>query len=80
MTRRSVFGVAAGFAAATMLPAAAIAASTSAGPGAPPISGVKPMSSGFVKTSDGTEIFFKDWGPIGRPADPLPPWLAAFGR
>lgn len=69
MTRRSVFGVAAGFAAATMLPAAAIAASTSAGPGAPPKSGVKRMSSGFVKTSDGTEIFFKDWGP--KDAQPI---------
>ena len=27
------------------------------------------MSSGFVKTSDGTEIFFKDWGP--KDAQPI---------
>ena len=69
MTRRSVFGVAAGFAATTMLPAAAIAASTSATPGATLKNGVKRMSSGFVKTSDGTEIFFKDWGP--KDAQPI---------
>lgn len=27
------------------------------------------MSSGFVKTGDGTEIFYKDWGP--RDAQPI---------
>ena len=27
------------------------------------------MSSGFIKTSDGTEIFFKDWGP--KDAQPI---------
>jgi len=27
------------------------------------------MSSGFIKTADGTEIFYKDWGP--KPAQPI---------
>lgn len=63
MTRRGVFGIAAGFAATTMLPVRASATTQGATSGATHRTGETSMSSGFVKTADGTEIFFKDWGP-----------------
>ncbi|QTL04370.1 alpha/beta hydrolase [Aquabacter sp. L1I39] len=63
MTRRGVFGIAAGLAATTMLPVRASASTKGATSGANHRTGETSMSSGFVKTADGTEIFFKDWGP-----------------
>lgn len=69
MTRRSVVGIAAGLAAATMISGEAMANGTSAISGAAPTKGKTRMSSGFVKTADGTEIFFKDWGP--KDAQPI---------
>lgn len=69
MTRREVFGIAAGLAATTMIPATAMASKEGAGSGVAPLNGAHQMSSGFVKTADGTEIFFKDWGP--KDAQPI---------
>ncbi len=69
MTRRGVFGIAAGLAATTILPASAVAGNPGANSGATPKDGETRMSSGFVKTKDGTEIFYKDWGP--KDAQPI---------
>ncbi|MDQ0839347.1 non-heme chloroperoxidase [Sphingomonas faeni] len=61
LSRRAAFLGAAGAAAATVFaPAAAIAQSRN-----PKASGDIYMSSGYVKTKDGIDIFFKDWGPRG---------------
>jgi non-heme chloroperoxidase len=69
MNRRDLIGAAAGLAAATMIPASAIAGDPGATSGATTSHGDNRMSSGFVKTADGTEIFFKDWGP--KDAQPI---------
>jgi non-heme chloroperoxidase len=65
LSRRTVVIAAAGAAAATLLPAAALARSTITNTS----TGVPRMSSGFVKTKDGTDIFYKDWGP--KDAQPI---------
>jgi non-heme chloroperoxidase len=61
MSRRAVIIASAGAAAATLLPTATSARPTPNNPTPP--TGVSKMSSGFVTTTDGTDIFFKDWGP-----------------
>jgi non-heme chloroperoxidase len=65
VSRREVLAGAAGFAAATLIPTGAFPRTmthqTSRGD--------NEMSSGFVTTEDGTEIFFKDWGP--KSAQPI---------
>jgi non-heme chloroperoxidase len=65
LSRRSVVAGAAGVAAATWLPATTGVAQTLSNP----VYGDTIMSSGYVKTKDGTEIFFKDWGP--KTAQPI---------
>ncbi|SHO66637.1 Pimeloyl-ACP methyl ester carboxylesterase [Pseudoxanthobacter soli DSM 19599] len=69
MSRRGIFGVVAGVAATAILPATASAASSQIKSVATGMSGKPRMSSGFVKTADGTEIYFKDWGP--KDAQPI---------
>ncbi len=69
MNRRELVGMAAGLAATTMFSASAIASTVTANSGATKTNGETRMSSGFVKTADGTEIFFKDWGP--KDAQPI---------
>lgn len=65
VSRRAVVLSAGGIAAAAMVPAIALAQRNQPyQPNGDPI-----MSSGYVKTKDGTEIFFKDWGP--RDAQPI---------
>ena len=63
-TRRTVLAGSLGIASAAVL--GGQARSQPAAPSGPavrqPTAGATTMSSGFVKTSDGTEIFFKDWG------------------
>ncbi len=62
LSRRAVV-IASTAAAATAAAALMLPAMTFASPLAPKPHGVFRMSSGFIKTSDGTEIFYKDWGP-----------------
>ena len=62
LSRRAVV-IASTAAAATAAAALMLPAMTFASPLAPKPHGVFGMSSGFIKTSDGTEIFYKDWGP-----------------
>lgn len=59
LSRRAVIFGSGTVAAATLLPQIAFADS----PLAPKQDGVTGMSSGFIKTKDGTDIFYKDWGP-----------------
>jgi non-heme chloroperoxidase len=66
LTRRSVVAAAAGLSAASLLPAGVFAQAI---PSNQQPKGDHPMSSGFVKTKDGTEIFYKDWGP--KSAQPI---------
>ncbi|WP_441473366.1 alpha/beta fold hydrolase [Bosea sp. RAF48] len=58
-SRREAVATLAGAASAAFLPAAAFAQSSTATSGP---KGKTQMSSGFVKTKDGVEIFYKDWG------------------
>ena len=60
LTRRSVVAAAAGASVASLLPTGAFAQSLAS---TQHPKGDHPMSSGFVRTNDGTEIFYKDWGP-----------------
>ncbi|MES2020039.1 MAG: alpha/beta hydrolase [Pseudomonadota bacterium] len=63
-SRRAVLVGTASVAAATLLPTA-----TFARPLPPKHTGDTKMASGFIKTKDGTEIFYKDWGP--KDAQPI---------
>nr|WP_206245025.1 alpha/beta hydrolase [Novosphingobium terrae] len=65
LSRRHVIVSGAVAATAPWLPTAALAKASSH----PTPHGDTIMSSGFVKTQDGTEIFYKDWGP--RDAQPI---------
>ena len=66
VTRRDILAGAGSVAVATMLPVPAFAqASTSLDSS----QGGAQMSSGYVKTRDGIEIFYKDWGP--KDAQPI---------
>ncbi len=64
LSRRSVVIASASAVAATLLPTIAFAS-----PLPPRPNGVTKMSSGFIKTKDGTDIFYKDWGP--KEAQPI---------
>ena len=66
-SRRSVLGTGLAAAAALCLPAAASAADRSVRPAITPR--VKGETMGMFKTKDGTEIFYKDWGP--KTAQPI---------
>jgi len=59
-SRREAVATLAGAASAAFLPNAALAQSSTEASGP---KGKTQMSSGFVKTKDGVEIFYKDWGP-----------------
>ena len=66
ITRRATLASMAAVSAVSLMPAAAFAQ-----PASPPKNAKGPtkMSSGYVKTKDGVEIFFKDWGP--KTAQPI---------
>jgi len=59
-SRREAVATLAGAAGAAFVPNVALAQSSAASSGP---KGKTQMSSGFVKTKDGVEIFYKDWGP-----------------
>jgi non-heme chloroperoxidase len=60
LNRRGVIAGTAGLAAANLLSAPVFAQTKTSHPAS---RGDHEMSSGFIKTADGTEIFYKDWGP-----------------
>ena len=64
MSRRAVVLAAGGAAATALMPGIALAKQTSKRS-----NGAINMGSGFVKTKDGTDIFYKDWGP--KDAQPI---------
>ncbi|TWF52273.1 alpha/beta fold hydrolase [Neorhizobium alkalisoli] len=64
LSRRHTLIAGAALSAATAIPSFAFAASTSAKP-----KGNTEMTESFVKTKDGVEIFYKDWGP--KDAQPI---------
>ncbi len=64
LSRRSVVIASASAVAATLLPTMTFALPLPLQP-----NGVPRMSSGFIKTKDGTDIFYKDWGP--KEAQPI---------
>jgi len=72
LTRRGVLAGTASLTAAALLAATSSKPAQAAGPiptSHPTSKGDIKMSSGFIKTSDGTEIFYKDWGP--KSAQPI---------
>src|SRR5208337_1072751 len=66
LDRRGVLAGTAGLAAATLLSAGGLA-QTKTSPSS--IERNDEMSSGFIKTTDGAEVFYKDWGP--KSAQPI---------
>ncbi|NGM49400.1 alpha/beta hydrolase [Caulobacter sp. 602-2] len=62
-SRRDVLAAGLGLAAFAVAPSFAAAAPATSSPGA------KTMSSGFVTTKDGVQIYYKDWGP--KTAQPI---------
>src|SRR5437879_4712551 len=66
LDRRGVLAGTASLAAATLLPVGGFAQAETSDPAS---KGDQQMSSGFVTTTDGAEIFYKDWGP--KSAQPI---------
>jgi non-heme chloroperoxidase len=66
LNRRGVIAGTASLAAATLLSAGGFAQAKTSRPAS---KGDHEMSSGFIKTADGTQIFYKDWGP--KSAQPI---------
>ncbi|RSC30444.1 alpha/beta hydrolase [Agrobacterium sp. FDAARGOS_525] len=64
LSRRHLLLAGAALSTAMAMPSAAFSNSTP-----PPTEGAFPMTESFVKTKDGVDIFFKDWGP--KDAQPI---------
>ncbi|WP_420710423.1 alpha/beta fold hydrolase [Asticcacaulis sp. SL142] len=68
-SRRTVLTGATGLIAATSLSGASLSGAAAAQSLIPKLSGAKTMHTSYVKTKDGVEIFYKDWGP--KTAQPI---------
>ncbi|GGZ26500.1 non-heme chloroperoxidase [Asticcacaulis endophyticus] len=68
-SRRTVLMGGTGLIAATSLSGASLSGAAAAQSSTPQPSGTKSMSTSYVKTKDGVEIFYKDWGP--KTAQPI---------
>jgi non-heme chloroperoxidase len=68
-SRRNVLMGGTGLIAATSLSGASLSGAAAAQSSTPKPSGAKSMSTSYVKTKDGVEIFYKDWGP--KTAQPI---------